>query len=216
MGPNTGGMGAVAPLSDVTPALMDEFKKKILEPTVNGLIAENYDYRGFIFFGVMLSKNGPMLLEYNVRLGDPETQAVLPLMDSDFAELCKAITDGTLAQFDIRWKKGFVVAPVAVSGGYPAKYQKGYSIRIIPGALSSTGAKLFIAGAINERRHALKDAGDSGLVTSGGRVFACSAFGSTFDLAREKAYCALKAVKFKDMYYRKDIGLPGAADSPAL
>ncbi|MCI7114845.1 MAG: phosphoribosylamine--glycine ligase, partial [Treponema porcinum] len=106
-GPNTGGMGAVCPLSDVTDDIMAQFNKECLEPTLKGMIAEGFDYRGFIFFGVMLTKDGPKLLEYNVRLGDPETQAVLPLMDFDFIEMCEAIVNCTLKNFKFSWKKGF-------------------------------------------------------------------------------------------------------------
>ena len=129
-GPNTGGMGAVCPLSDVTEETMSLFQKNILEPTLKGLIAEKVDYRGFIFFGLMITKDGPKALEYNVRLGDPETQAVLPMMDFDFSDLCKAIIEGTLQDFDMKWKDGFQVAPVAVSGGYPLKYLKGIEIKL--------------------------------------------------------------------------------------
>ena len=206
-GPNTGGMGAVCPLSDVSEEIMVQFKKDCLEPTLKGLIAEKFDYRGFIFFGVMLTKNGPKLLEYNVRLGDPETQAVLPMMDFDFAALCKAITDESLSTFDCKWKKGFVSAPVAVSGGYPGDYQKGKIISINTQAVEKAGAKIFIAGAVEK---------DGKLATSGGRVLACSAFGSTFDEAWKNSYEALKAVSFDGMFYRKDIGLPGAAESGKL
>jgi len=206
-GPNTGGMGAVCPLSDVSDEIMAQFKKDCLEPTLKGLIAEKFDYRGFIFFGVMLTKNGPKLLEYNVRLGDPETQAVLPMMDFDFAALCKAITDESLSEFDCKWKRGFVSAPVAVSGGYPGDYQKGKVISIGAQAVEKAGAKIFIAGAVEK---------DGKLATSGGRVLACSAFGTTFDEAWKNSYDALKAVSFDGMFYRKDIGLPGAAESGKL
>ena len=205
-GPNTGGMGAISPVSDVTADQLVEFHNEILEPTLKGLIAEKIDYRGFIFFGIMLTESGPKLLEYNVRLGDPETQAVLPLMNFDFVEMCRAITDGTLKDFDFRWKKGFVVAPVAVSGGYPGAYKKGMSI-----SLPETGneEKLFIAGA---------KAGEDGksLVTSGGRVLAAAAYGADFDTAWKKAYALLEKVNFDGMFYRKDIGLPGAAESGEL
>lgn len=203
-GPNTGGMGAVAPLEDVTPEIMEQFNKTILQPTLQGMIAEKMDYRGFIFFGVMLTPKGPKLLEYNVRLGDPETQAVLPLMDFDFAKMCTAIIDGTLADFEFKWKQGFVSAPVVVSGGYPAAYKKGYEISIDSKIMKNTGAKVFIAGGVEK---------DGKLVTSGGRVLACSAFGKTFDEAHKASYEALKGVSFTDMFYRKDIGLPGAAES---
>lgn len=207
-GPNTGGMGAVCPLSDVTDETMKQFQERILEPTLKGLIEEKMDYRGFIFFGLMITKEGPKALEYNVRLGDPETQAVLPLMDFDFADLCQSITNGSLKDFNMNWKKGFQVAPVIVSGGYPLKYAKGKEISFDEKKISDAGAKVFIAGAIKDRR-----ASDKKLITSGGRVLACSCFGSTFDEAWNSAYKAMEGIKFEGMFYRKDIGLPGAAES---
>ncbi|MCR4821612.1 MAG: phosphoribosylamine--glycine ligase, partial [Treponema sp.] len=205
-GPNTGGMGAVCPLSDVTAETMAAFEKNILQPTLKGLIAEKMDYRGFIFFGLMITKEGPKALEYNVRLGDPETQAVLPMMDFDFAELCQAIMNGSLDSFDMKWKSGFQVAPVAVSGGYPLKYAKGKEITFAKSLIEKAGAKVFIAGAVQDRRA-------NTLVTSGGRVLACSAHGNTFEEAWQKAYDALAGVKFEGIFFRKDIGLPGAAES---
>lgn len=208
-GPNTGGMGAVCPLDDVTPAVMEQFHRTILQPTLSGLIAERFDYRGFIFFGVMLTADGPKLLEYNVRLGDPETQAVLPLMDFDFAALCTAITDGTLGSFSCTWKKGYQAAPVAVSGGYPGPYAKGCAVTLPGEPLFGTDdcSHLFIAGATMQ---------DGVLRTSGGRVLACSAHGDTFEHARQKAYDALQHISFDGMFYRRDIGLPGAAESGRL
>lgn len=204
-GPNTGGMGAVCPLSDVTEETMSLFQKNILEPTLKGLIAEKIDYRGFIFFGLMITKDGPKALEYNVRLGDPETQAVLPMMDFDFSDLCKAIIEGTLQDFDMKWKDGFQVAPVAVSGGYPLKYPKGMEIKLNSDNLENSGTKVFIAGAKKDEQ--------GKLVTSGGRVLACSAHGNTFEEAWKKAYDSLKEISFEGMFYRNDIGLPGAAES---
>ena len=210
-GPNTGGMGTVCPLDDVTPEMMAEFDKTILQPTLNGLIKEKFDYRGFIFFGVMLTKNGPKLLEYNVRLGDPETQSVLPLMDFDFAAMCMAITNGTLKDFEMKWKKGYQVSPVMVSGGYPGDYEKGLPITVNENLLKLSGSKIFYAGAVCGRREKDKE-----LLTSGGRVLACSAYGTTFKEAWDKAYNGIKAVKFDKAFYRKDIGLPGAAESGKL
>ena len=207
-GPNTGGMGAVCPLEDVTPETMAAFEKNILQPTLKGLIAEKMDYRGFIFFGLMITKDGPKALEYNVRLGDPETQAVLPMMDFDFAELCQAIMNGTLDSFEMKWKSGFQVAPVAVSGGYPLKYEKGKEITFAKQLIEKAGAKVFIAGAVKDRRE-----NSSSLLTSGGRVLACSAHGETFEEAWKKSYEAMSGVKFEGMFFRKDIGLPGAAES---
>ncbi|MCQ2588658.1 MAG: phosphoribosylamine--glycine ligase [Treponema sp.] len=210
-GPNTGGMGAVCPLDDVTEATMEQFNKDILEPTLNGLIKEKFDYRGFIFFGVMLTSKGPKLLEYNVRLGDPETQAVLPLMDFDFAQMCAAILNGNLKDFKFAWKSGYQVAPVVVSGGYPGAYKKGCEISVNETLLKASTAKIFVAGAVAGNRQ-----GNDNLLTSGGRVLACSAYGDSFKEAWERAYQGVSAVKFEDSFYRKDIGLPGAAESGKL
>lgn len=209
-GPNTGGMGAVCPLDDVSEETMIQFEKDIMAPTLEGLIKEKFDYRGFIFFGVMLTKQGPKLLEYNVRLGDPETQAVLPLMDFDFAAMCTAILNGSLKDFSFEWKPGYQVAPVVVSGGYPGDYKKGLQITFNEAILNASTAKVFVAGAVSGRR----GAGD--MLTSGGRVLACSAYGDTFKEAWEKAYQGISAVKFDGAFYRKDIGLPGAAESGKL
>ena len=210
-GPNTGGMGAVCPLSDVTEEIMEQFKTDCLLPTLRGMQEEGFDYRGFIFFGIMITKDGPKVLEYNVRLGDPETQAVLPLMDFDFVDMCRTIVNGSLNSFTFKWKSGFQVAPVVVSGGYPASYQKGRSITFDNATIDKSGAKIFIAGANLDNQENSK-----GLVTTGGRVLACSAFGKTFEEARKNAYLAVNAVSFQDAFFRTDIGLPGAAESNAI
>ena len=204
-GPNTGGMGAVCPLSDVTAETMAQFEERIMKPTLKGLVAEGMDYRGFIFFGLMITKDGPKALEYNVRLGDPETQAVLPMMDFDFADMCLSIIDGSLASFGMKWKSGFQVAPVVVSGGYPLKYAKGKKISLDEKKIAEAGAKVFIAGAVEDSEGAL--------VTSGGRVLACSAHGETFEDAWKKAYSAIDGISFEGAFHRNDIGLPGAAES---
>ncbi len=215
-GPNTGGMGAICPLDDVTSSIMEKFNKDILEPTKEGLIKEKFDYRGFIFFGVMITKNGPKLLEYNVRLGDPETQAVLPLMDFDFLNMCTSILNGTLNQFKFEWKKGYQVAPVIVSGGYPGMYEKNVPITINEKILKDSEAKIFIAGAVEGNRKFKDNKAFGDLLTSGGRVLACSAFGETFKEAWTKAYEGISSIKFDKAFYRKDIGLPGAAESGNL
>ena len=213
-GPNTGGMGAVCPLPDVTPEIMKQFEENILRPTLDGLIAEKFDYRGFIFFGVMITPNGPKLLEYNVRLGDPETQAVFPLMDFDFTKMCEAIAQGNLNEFKLNWKKEFAVAPVVVSGGYPGAYKKGVPISIDENILQKNGAKIFVAGAVEEGdAEDSKDSSERKMLTSGGRVLAVCTTAETFDAAWKKSYDALEAVKFDGMFFRKDIGLPGAAVS---
>lgn len=211
-GPNTGGMGAVCPLDDVDEETMMQFEKDILQPTLNGLIKEKFDYRGFIFFGVMLTKQGPKLLEYNVRLGDPETQAVLPLMNFDFAEMCTAILNGNLKSFNFEWKPGYQVAPVMVSGGYPGNYKKGCEIFVNERGIKNSKVKIFYAGAVAGRRSGLED----NLLTSGGRVLACSSYGETFTEAWKRAYEGITSIRFEDCFFRKDIGLPGAAESGKL
>jgi phosphoribosylamine--glycine ligase len=201
MGPNTGGMGAIAPVPDFTKAAQADFRASILEPTLKGLKAENFDYRGFIFFGLMVQEERCYLLEYNVRLGDPETQAVLPLLDSDFADVCAAILDGSLAENQLAWKQGAVCAPVVVADGYPGPYRKGARVTVNGAAPSggelSPDVKLFAAGVRLQ---------DGNFFTSGGRALAVSAYGADVETARSKAYRALESVRFDGMGCRKDIG----------
>jgi len=206
-GPNTGGMGAIAPVPDFNTALQKDFETAILNPTLRGLEAEGFDYRGFIFFGLLIQGGKCYLLEYNVRLGDPETQAVLPMMNSDFADLCVAIENKTLGEYRLLWKPGAVCAPVVVAEGYPGDYRKGDPIALNEVAFEKTGAILFAAGAQRSPGGAV----GSGLRTAGGRVLCVSAYGANGKDAQEKAYRALRAVHFADMDYRKDIG--GAEDS---
>ncbi|MDR1400387.1 MAG: phosphoribosylamine--glycine ligase [Treponema sp.] len=196
-GPNTGGMGAIAPVPDFSPMAQEDFIRHILEPTLRGMETEGFDYRGFIFFGLMIHRGTCYLLEYNARLGDPETQAVLPLMDADFAQLCLAMLDGSLAEFPLAWKSGAVCAPVAVADGYPGAYHQGDLIRIDRTRFAPTNARLFVAGA---------ELQGTDLYTAGGRVFAVSAYGHDASIARKQAYTALEALSFDNMTFRKDIG----------
>ncbi|MCL2070228.1 MAG: phosphoribosylamine--glycine ligase [Treponema sp.] len=201
-GPNTGGMGSIAPVPDFKPALQKDFVNSILLPTLKGMEKEKMDCRGFIFFGLMIVEDSCYLLEYNMRLGDPETQALLPLMHSDLAELCLAIHDGNLGNFTILWKQAAVCSVVLAAEGYPAASRKGDAIAINRMAFAKTGAKLFAAGAGRGSGGHL----GSGLRTEGGRVLAISAMGSDADDAWQKAYRALRFVGFEGMVYRKDIG----------
>jgi phosphoribosylamine--glycine ligase len=231
-GPNTGGMGAIAPAPDFTEACRADFTAAILEPTIRGLEAEGMDYRGFIFFGLMISGGRCYLLEYNVRLGDPETQAVLPLLDSDFFELCRVLALGgtgsaagpatTLGDFPLAWKPGAVCAPVAVAEGYPGPGRGGDPIFIDRRRLEKTGAKLFAAGArpAEKGESAGREGPDgmehAGLCTAGGRVLALAGLGADAAEARRRAYAALEAVRFRGMGFRRDIGLEGPEkESPA-
>ncbi|MDR3337842.1 MAG: phosphoribosylamine--glycine ligase [Treponema sp.] len=206
-GPNTGGMGAIAPVPDFSAGLCQDFQARILEPSLRGIEAEGLDYRGFIFFGLMIREGRCYLLEYNVRLGDPETQAVLPLMDTDLAELCGAVLGGRLGDLSLAWKAGAVSAPVAVAEGYPGPYRRGDLISVDKARLERTGARLFMAGAAS--------GADGELVTSGGRVLSASAWGANPAEARERAYAALDAVSFTGKGFRRDIGAAPSAYSPA-
>jgi phosphoribosylamine--glycine ligase len=208
-GPNTGGMGAIAPAPDFTPVCQRDFEDAILKPTLKGMESEKMDYRGFIFFGLMVQENTCRLLEYNVRFGDPETQALLPLMDSDLAALCEAILGGSLQSFPLRWKKGAVCAPVLAAEGYPGPYRKGDPIAFNLPGLERAGAKVFIAGA----KKGEGGAPGSGLRTSGGRVMTVSCLAGTAEEARTKAYESLWFINFEGMAYRNDIGLSAGGET---
>ena len=203
-GPNTGGMGSIAPVPDFSPAAQDDFRKSILEPTLAGMKAEGMDYRGFIFFGLMVREDRCYLLEYNVRLGDPETQAVLPLADFDLVDLCTAITTGK--EFPLTWKPGAVCAPVAVADGYPGSYRKGDVITINTTAFEKTGARVFVSGAAASAAANAASGKAPSLVTTGGRVLTVSAYGANADEARAIAYQGMATINFSGMGFRRDIG----------
>ncbi|HEY8890590.1 MAG TPA: phosphoribosylamine--glycine ligase [Clostridium sp.] len=192
-GPNTGGMGAIAPNPYCNKEVLDEFYKNILLPTLKGIQEEKMDYTGIIFFGIMITKKGVYSLEYNVRFGDPETQAVLPLMKSDFTELVISALDGELENFNLEWKAGHSCCLIAASKGYPGSYDTGIEIH----ELNKLKGKLFIAGAT---------VNDDIMRTNGGRVLGITGFGETLEKAREIAYEDMKKIQFDGMYYRKDIG----------
>lgn len=191
-GPNTGGMGAIVPNPYCTPEVLKEFHDKILLPTLEGIKTENMDYCGIIFFGIMITKKGTYLLEYNVRMGDPETQAVLPLLISDFTEIMLNAIDGKLKDTKIQWKKESSSCVVLASGGYPGKYETGKTIDI-----KNAKSKVFVAGAT---------AASGILKTTGGRVIALVNTNKSLEEAIRATYRDIGNVKFDDMYYRKDIG----------
>lgn len=192
-GPNTGGMGAVSPNPYCSEEVLKAFEKDIMLPTLEGIISEGMDYTGVIFFGIMITKKGVYNLEYNVRMGDPETQAVLPLMESDFMELILKALDKSLEGYKINWKSKHACTVVAASGGYPLQYKTGFPIS----GLESLDDKVFIAGAKHDGNK---------LVTSGGRVLTVTSLGDTLEEARVKAYSEISKVNFQDIYIRKDIG----------
>lgn len=192
-GPNTGGMGVLAPNPYVTEEVMKDFEDNIMANTLIGIREEGFDYKGIIFFGIMITKKGTYLLEYNVRMGDPETQSVLYLMESDLVEVIEAALREELYNTTIKWKDGVCINVVLSSHGYPGKFVKGYEINID----EKVKDKVFLAGAKAE---------DGVLKTNGGRVLSVVGVGETVEEARENAYENIKYVTFKGAYCRKDIG----------
>ena len=197
-GPNTGGMGAVAPNPYYTPAIAAECMEKIFLPTIRAMRAEGRPFRGCLYFGLMLTPRGPKVIEYNCRFGDPETQAVLPLLESDLLTVMRAVTDGTLAKTTVRWRAGCSCCVVLASEGYPQQYETGFPITI-PDDLP---AEVFVAGA-KER--------DGALYTAGGRVLGCTCVARSLREAVDGAYRAAARISFENVYYRHDIGAKALA-----
>ncbi len=195
-GLNTGGMGVIAPNPYVTDQVYQEFIRDILEPTLHGIKMEKMDFAGVIFFGVMITKNGVYLLEYNMRMGDPETQAVLPLMKNKLFPAINAAIDRNLESVNLEWENGATCCVVIASGGYPEKHHNGYTITGLE-KFDLADSYLFAAGV--SKKH-------DEFITAGGRVLNIVAKGITLDEARNKAYKAIDSVNFKEMYYRTDIG----------
>ena len=194
-GPNTGGMGAYAPVPVCPPTMVTELTRTILQPAVDGLRAEGRPFSGALYAGLILTAAGPRVIEFNCRFGDPETQVILPLLDTDIVEIFTACADGRLAEMDIHWKDGAAACVVLASGGYPGQYSSGLRINGLD--YESTNAYIFHAGTkLAEGR----------TVTAGGRVLCVSGWGSTIGKALEAAYAAIKPVSFEGMQYRKDIG----------
>ncbi|MGG7142676.1 phosphoribosylamine--glycine ligase [Clostridium nigeriense] len=193
-GANTGGMGVLAPNPYVTDEVLSDFEENIMNKTLVGIKEEGFDFKGIIFFGLMITKKGSYLLEYNVRMGDPETQSVLYLMESDLLEIIEASLRDELYKTEIKWKSGACVNVVLASKGYPGSFTKGYEISIE----DEIKDKVFLAGATLE---------DNILRTNGGRVLSIVGVGNTVDEAREDAYKSINKVKFIDKYFRNDIGL---------
>ena len=194
-GPNTGGMGAFCPVPFYDEILQKQIEKEIIIPTMQGISNEKFNYKGVLYFGVMITENGPKLLEYNVRLGDPETEVVLPSLKSDFAELILACFDGSLKNYQMEFYAEFFVDVVLASGGYPHQYEKNYEINGFQNVAEST--LLFHAGTKKV---------DGKILTNGGRVLNVVSKGKTLQKAIENVYAECDKIKFKDLYFRKDIG----------
>ncbi|CDF59476.1 phosphoribosylamine--glycine ligase [Thermobrachium celere] len=192
-GPNTGGMGVVAPNMYVTEDVFEKFKEDIMEKTLLGIREENLDYKGFIYFGIMITEDGPYLLEYNVRFGDPEAQAILPLLKSDLVEVILKTLDGRLDECELEWIDGASCNVVLSSRGYPLSPVLGDEIY---GLESIEDVDIFISGVKLEGGR---------FYTNGGRVLSLTAVADNLELAREKVYKEIKKIKFDGMHYRRDI-----------
>ena len=194
-GPNTGGMGAFAPSPKYTPEVAEICMNTIFRPTVDAMAAEGRPFKGCLYFGLMLTPDGPRVVEYNSRFGDPETQPVLSLLESDLLEIMMACTNGTLDQLDIAWSDGAACCIVLASGGYPLAYKKGYPIE----GLDTVAEDVFVY-------HAGTKLEDGVYKTAGGRVLGVTAVSGTLQNAIEKAYAAARGVTFQDVHFRTDIG----------
>lgn len=192
-GLNTGGMGTIAPNPYYTAEIAQRCMEEIFLPTIRAMKAEGRTFRGCLYFGLMLTPNGPKVIEYNCRFGDPETQVVLPLLESDLLTIMQATTNGTLAQTEVKFRDAHACCVILASKGYPTAYEKGYPISI-PGEIAS---HVYVAGAAQK---------DGQLVTSGGRVLGVTAVADSLKDAIREAYAMAETIQFDNRYYRHDIG----------
>jgi phosphoribosylamine--glycine ligase len=196
-GLNTGGMGAYAPVSIYTELIKKEVEEKILIPTKNGIVNDQIDYKGCLYVGLILTNDGPKVIEYNARWGDPETEVLIPLLDSDLFEVFHRCASGNLKNYEIKWKNQYSLCVIVASEGYPENYQSGYPISNLDN-LEKQSTLVFQAGT--------KQNDKNEIVTSGGRVLAVVGIGDTFQLAKERAYLAVEKIHFQGAYFRRDIG----------
>lgn len=196
-GLNTGGMGTVAPNPFYTEAVAKECMEKIFLPTVNAMKSEGRTFKGCLYFGLMITPNGPKVIEYNCRFGDPETQVVLPLLDTDLVDIFEAVYDGRLADIPIKWKDESCACVIMASGGYPKSYPKGLEMSGLDDKGQTPGVFVYHAGT----KYA-----DGKFYTNGGRVIGVTATGETLQAALDKSYAAVKKIDFENAHYRTDIG----------
>jgi len=193
-GLNTGGMGAVSPVPFATQEFLNKIEERVVKPTINGLQKDNLPYKGFVFIGLIKVGDDPKVIEYNVRMGDPETEVVLPRLKTDLVEIFKAISEERLDEINLEIDERAATTVMLVSGGYPEAYEKG---KEITGLENVDDSLVFHAGAITENEK---------VVTSGGRVMAITSYGNTYEEAIKKSYQNINKLHFDKMYYRKDIG----------
>jgi len=201
-GPNTGGMGAFSPANNWNAQLQSQFEEKIMHPLLDGLRKEGIVYRGLLYPGLMITEEGPRVLEFNCRFGDPETQALLPRMKSDLLPLLEAAIDGRIGNHTIEWDERASVTVVLASAGYPGKYETGKRISGLAEAVKLDGVQIFHAGTRIVSGE---------VVTSGGRVLAVTALGQTIAATRERAYEAVSRIHFDGCHHRRDIALSAAS-----
>ena len=195
LGPNTGGMGAISPVPHVTPEFMEKVKNQIVIPTIRGIQRDGIDYRGFLFFGLMKVQGDPYVIEYNCRLGDPETEVIMPRIQSDLLHLFENLGAGLLSEYHLQIDPKTCSTVMLVSEGYPGAYEKGLTVSL-PDNLEKNSV-LFHAGTQTSR---------GSVVTAGGRVLACSALAPTPEGALKKSYAMADAVTYSGKAFRKDIG----------
>jgi phosphoribosylamine---glycine ligase len=193
-GLNTGGMGAVSPVPFADSTLKSKIENQIVIPTIKGLKSDNLVYKGFIFFGIIMVKGEPYVIEYNCRLGDPETEVIIPRLKSDILDLFEGVATNTLSERDVQFDERSAATLMMVSGGYPEKYKTG---QVIYGLNSVIGSLVFHAGTSSDGPTVL---------TSGGRVLAITSYGKTLELALDKSYANTENIEFEGAYFRKDIG----------
>ncbi|MBN1219878.1 MAG: phosphoribosylamine--glycine ligase [Anaerolineae bacterium] len=197
-GPNTGGMGAYAPAPDISPEFIESVRQTILQPTLDGMAERGCPYMGVLYAGLMITEDGPKVLEFNCRYGDPETQAVLPLLETDLFEISQACVETRLDQIEVKWRPGACATLVMASPGYPDSYPQGLPVSGLDKAATLEETVVFHAGTARTK---------AGVVTAGGRVLAVSAVGDDLATALNRAYAGVARIDFEGAHFRRDIGL---------